>query len=292
MLQRVRLTTLKKNVSLVLMLLFSSVFVQAGEHKSYELPNVKVIPIEDTQSNKRYELYIKLPEKYHENKDKNYPVIYFTDAVWHIELLSSATYFLMDGVILVGISWQKDIEKALIEEHGESISRARDYSISQSDKPERQKKYKFGQADKHLAFIRNDVINYVENNYRTTPENRSYFGFSAGGLFGAYILSSQPDTFKNYILGSPSLWRDTSKLAAYTEKHKALNANVLISRGSKEQDLGEHINEFVSLLEKKNDQSLLLNHIEIESAGHSDSFPMLGVRSVTWLSSLMNKEGE
>jgi len=281
---------MKKSLILLVLVLLPFLKLEASEQTLYQMPGTQIVPIKDTNANKQYELYVKLPEGYSKNKDKKYPVIYFTDAVWHIELLSSATYFLMEDVILVGISWQKDVEKALKEERGESVSRARDYSISKSSNLERQAKYKLGQAKNHLTFIRNDVITYVESNYRTDAENRSYFGFSMGGLFGTYILMSQPDTFKNYILGSPSLWRDIPKLTKFAAKHKQLNANVLISYGSLEQKLSEHIKQFTSVLKDRNDNSLVLKQVVIDSAGHSDSFPLLGVRSIKWLASLQGDE--
>ena len=131
---------------------------QANETSDLTLPKIQVLPIKDTQADRQYELYIKLPEGYSENKDKIYPVIYFTDALWHIELLSGATEFLMGDAILVGISWQKDINEALMKEKGQHVSRNRDYSISKSTNPEVQAKYQLGQASNHLTFIRNDVI--------------------------------------------------------------------------------------------------------------------------------------
>jgi len=280
---------MKNHFTLVILLLLPLLTVQANETNDFTLSKIQIFPIKDTQADRQYELYIKLPEGYTENKNKAYPVIYFTDAMWHIELLSASTEFLMEDVILVGISWQKDIKEVLKKEDGVHVSRYRDYSISKSTNPERQAKYKLGQASNHLDFIRNDVIKTIENNYRTDPDNRTYFGYSAGGLFGAYILMAQPDTFKNYILGSPSLWRGIpylSKLGADAAlKHKGLNANVFISYGTLEEKLGKHIKEFTTFLKTRNDKSLTLNHVVIEGS-HQTAFPLTGVRSVTWLSKL------
>ena len=146
-----------------------------------------------------------------------------------------------------------------------------------------------GQASNHLTFIRNDVIKYVENNYRTDPDNRTYFGYSLGGLFGAYILLTQPDTFKNYILGSPSLEGDIPYLSELDSnaalKRKGLNTNVFISYGSLEKELGVYAEKFISMLKNKNDERLSLQHVVIEGS-HQTAFPMTGVRSVTWLSDL------
>ena len=183
------------------------------EPAALTLPRIQVVPIEDTQSNKQYELYIKLPENYSENEDKSFPVIYFTDALWHVELLSGTSEYVMEDVILVGISWQKDIAEDLKRDYGAHASRFGDYSFKKITNPEHPI-IEFGQADRHLAFIRDDVFTYVEDNYRTQPGNRTYFGFSAGGGFGTYVLMAQPDSFRNYILGSPSIGSNAPALFA------------------------------------------------------------------------------
>ncbi|GAA4278691.1 alpha/beta hydrolase [Aquimarina mytili] len=262
--------------------------------KSYlVLPKIEVIPIKDTKVNRQYELYVKLPEGYSENNDRQYPVIYYTDAIWHVEILSSATEYIMEEAILVGISWQKDIEEALIKEKGAHVSRFRDYSVGKSSNTEYQAKYQFGQAGNHLDFIRNDVLKYVETNYRTDSNNRSYFGYSLGGEFGAYILLKQSDTFKNYILGSPSFGKDityfSELISNITQKQSSLNANVFISYGTLEKDSGKQVEEFIRLLRDRNDKSLSILPVVIEG-NHRTAFPRTGVRSVTWLASLF-KEG-
>ncbi len=253
---------------------------------SLELPRIEVVPITDTNTNRHYELYIKLPEGYSEKSNKKYPVLYFTDAMWHIEILSGTTEYLLEDVILVGISWQKDIDKNLKKEIGEHVSRYRDYSIRKSDNKEHQAKYQYGEAEYHLNFIRNDVIKYVENKYQTDENNRTYFGYSMGGEFGAYILLVQPDTFKNYILGSPSLNNDIPLLSELKFKHKKLNANVLVSYGTLEKELGANAEKLISMLKSRNDNSLFLKHIIIEGS-HQTAFPMTAVQSMYWLSDLI-----
>lgn len=271
----------------VLMLLLSFIATAASEYKAYEMPRTQVIPIQNSESGGQYELYIKLPEDYLKDSDKTYPVIYFTDAIYHIEILSTATENIMEDVILVGISWQKDIEEAVKEKYGAHASRFKDYSFWKTSNPEHPL-LQFGQASNHLAFIRNNVFSYVEQNYRTNPNNRSYFGYSLGGVFGAYILMTQPDTFKNYVLGSPSVHLLTKYKIEFADKK--LNANVFISRGTlEEEELREPINEFVSLLKARNDNNLSIESAVIEG-DHGTAFPMTGVRSVTWLSNLTKED--
>lgn len=278
---------------LVIVCLLAPISVEADVQKPYAMPRTQVLPIKDSTFDRLYELYIKLPEKYFDNNDASYPVIYFTDAVWHIDILSAATQSLLEDVILVGISWQKDISDEVRQAVGEHASRGRDYSVRQSSDPELQAKYNFGHPENHLVFIRNDVIQTIENNYRTDPNNRTYFGYSAGGLFGAYILLAQPDTFKNYILGSPALKDNIpilSKINSSPEtKRKNLNANVFISYGTLEHEPGEYINEFIAMLKNRNDETLFLQH-EVIEGGHQTAFPNTGISSVNWLSSLMKNE--
>ncbi|WP_395374471.1 alpha/beta hydrolase [Marinicella sp. W31] len=281
---------MKNHLILVFLFLPSLLSIQASERKAFEIPRTEVVSIQDTQSDRQYELYIKLPKGYSEKKDAEYPVIYFTDAVWHMEILSASTEFLLEDVILVGISWQKNIDAKLKEEVGEYVSRFRDYTVIKSSNAEHQAKYQFGQASQHLAFIRNDVFKYVESNYQTDPSNRTYFGYSAGGLFGAYVLLSAPDTFKNYLLGSPSVQGDMTYLTELNSdaqlKSVNLNANVFISHGSLEKELSSHIEEYISLLKNRKDTSLSLRQVVIEGS-HQTGFPMTGVRAVTWLSHLI-----
>ena len=249
-----------------------------AKQKSLELPRIEVIPIIATESNRQYELYIKLPEGYSKNNNVKYPVIYFTDAMWHVEILSGSAEYLVENALLVGISWQKDI--------GEMDSRMRDYTPTVV----KNSKYQTGEANKHLTFIRNDVIKYVENNYQTDPDKRTYFGYSVGGLFGAYVLLVQPDTFKNYILGSPGLGFDNQyifELESNTApKRNDLNANVFVSIGALEKEMVGQTEDFISRLKSRNYASLAIQLEVIESANHSTAFPVAAIRSMIWLSNL------
>jgi|GEM_PF-564229 len=267
-----------------------------GKGSALELPHIQVIPIKDTQNDRQYELYIKLPEKYAENSARTFPVLYFTDAMWHVEMLSASTEYMLEDVILVGISWQKDIQEGLKTEVGDHVSRFRDYSFRKSNKPDIQTKYQLGQADKHLDFIRNDVLPYVDLTYRTDPNSRTYFGYSMGGEFGTYILLSRPGTFDNYILGSPSIKNEVPYLSELNTKFgpfdasnrtSSLNANVFITYGSLEQEMVEPIEEFIGVLNDRRDNGLSV-HKEIIDGDHGSAFPRTAVRSIAWLSSLMS----
>ena len=62
---------------------------------------------------------------------------------------------------------------------------------------------------------------------------------------------------------------------------------MFITYGELEKELSVHVEDFISQLKAKKYQGLSsIEQVVIESAGHSDSFPMVGVRSVKWLSNL------
>ncbi len=240
--------------------------VNDDTQKVYEMPRTQVIPINNSETKAQDTLYIKLPEGYEENNDIEYPVIYFTHPEQHIEILSATTENLIEDVILVGITFQKGMT--------------------------------FRTVDSYMNFIRNDVFKTVENSYRADTDRRTYFGYSSGALVGAYILSVHPNAFKNFILGSPALGGDstvTQKIYEFGSNtangRKELNANVFVSYGTSEKETDkQHFEEFITILENLNDESLTFEHIVVEGDHHT-SFPMTTVRGVTWLSDLI-KDGE
>ncbi len=179
----------------------------------------------------------------------------------HIEILSAATDMIFDNVIIIGVAWQADMS--------------------------------FGKEESFFRFFRNDVFPTIESKYEIDSKSRTYFGYSAGALFGAYILSSEPESFKHYLLGSPALKNSPEVKQKvfellYNSMNKSLNAKVFISYGTMEEEAGQHIEEFISMLENRNDESLLLNKV-IVKGNHQTAFPMTGVLSIQWLAGLMKE---
>lgn len=286
---------MKKIAALAIALLLPFVATKAGEARPYELPRTEVVPIEDSNTGRQYELYIKLPEDYAKDANVKHPVVYTTDGAWHMEVLSGAAEYVLPNAIVVAISWQKESAEDFDGDNRPFLSRFRDYTILPSPNPEQQAKYKVGQAANHLTFIRDDVINYVEANYQTDPAERIYFGFSLGGAFGSYILFDKPDTFKHYVLGSPALRAESLKFvqdqaAQRQAEGAALDANVYVTVGEKETDAIPNIRAFMTTLERLEGAHLNVHSLEIiERSGHSDSFPATAIGSFKWLSELMAK---
>ncbi|KAF7787888.1 hypothetical protein PRUB_a2407 [Pseudoalteromonas rubra] len=271
---------IKRALTLSLLLL-SFNLLASMKTMPYEIPRTQVVPLTQADTNHQYQLIIQLPENY--TAEKHHPVLYYTDAAWHIEMLASAAYFLMEDAILVGISWQTNMPAPLMKEEGAHISRFRDYSFAPSSNPENQAKYQFGGANAHIDFIRSQVKPYIEQHYRVKPDSDSYFGYSMGGLFGAYTLLTQPDTFDNYLLGSPSVWRLAQLIKTRKKALSKAKANVYLSHGTEEAKLSPHINDFYTFLNQQNNPSMHVELAVIEGT-HQTAAPLTGVRAVKWLS--------
>ena len=254
-------------------------FCPAVTAKALELPAIQVVPIEDTANGRQYELYIKLPETYDSKSKKPHPVIYIVDALWNMEVISGSIEYFQKDAILVGISWEKGLKP--------QRSRMRDYMPTEYTGTDYT--HPTGQALQHLTFIQNDVIKYVESHYHTNPDKRTFYGYSAGGAFGAYILLTQPHTFKNYIIGSPSTLFGGHYLHEYAPflkvMPKSLNAHVFLSVGTEEK--ATNIQHAFSLRQFLTSDKISTPEVEfkvIESADHGAAFPLSALKSLQWLS--------
>jgi len=70
-----------------------------------------------------------------------------------------------------------------------------------------------GQAERFRNHIANEVIPFIETQYRT-DEQRALIGESLAGLFVVDTYLKAPNLFDDYIAASPSVWWDGERLAA------------------------------------------------------------------------------
>ena len=253
------------------------------EKVAYTIPRSEVVELEEPISKRVYPLFIKLPRSYRTNKSKHYPVIYLTDAPYSFPLVSGATRFpmnsgTMEEAIIAGISYSKGSKGA--------SSRVRDFT------PSKAKDWKLhtGEAKAHLTFIQDIVFPYIESNYRAAPEHRTYVGNSLGGLFGAYVLFTAPETFSAYVLGSPSVWFINHYLLSLSMQSPEHKTKVYLSVGSLESpEFGEREDmvKGAQLLADKitagASENVKLNFKIIEGATHYTAFPTTSIQGLDWI---------
>ncbi|GHF02377.1 alpha/beta hydrolase [Thalassotalea profundi] len=271
--------------ALLMLLALTSLKTMAAENTPFQIPRTSVVEIKDPKSQEVYPLFIKLPKSYRKNSDVHYPVIYLTDAWYAFQIVSGATRYPMNvnkmkEAIIVGISYAKGLKG--------DASRVRDYTPSIN----KSWKQKTGGAQQHLDFIENNVINFIDNNYRTDPSDRTFIGNSLGGLFGTYILLTKPQLFKNYILGSPSYWFDNKFIFQLENnvKLKSIHANVFISVGALETTAfeGQHdmvgdAQAFYQSMLAWDQPNLKAKIIVIPEANHETAFPTTAIQGLHWI---------
>lgn len=99
-----------------------------------------------------------------------------------------------------------------------------------------------GNADRLISFFKNELIPFIDSNYRTQPFRIICSG-SWGGIFCLYALLTQPEVFNGYIAATPWLIYDGNKkfMLSNTEsyiKKQSFNRNFLFIAIDKDPEPG------------------------------------------------------
>ena len=171
-------------------------------------------------------ILVSVPDGYYSNENR-YPVLYVLDGDIAFGMAASIARYLQIGenipeLIIVGIGYGSLTKKV-------ADKRRRDCRPTQT-----------GGADNFLKFLYEELIPTIDANYRTIPGERTINGYSLGGLFGLYTFFTRPETFNNYIIGSPNLSWDNYSIYNYEaqspEKIGDKKLNIFVSVGSEESE--------------------------------------------------------
>lgn len=228
-------------------------------------------------------LQIGLPELY-ETTDTSYAVLYYPDAFVRIGRVTETVGALWSGkeippLITVGI----DIEANTLEEW----SKQRSYILTPSKSDIYEKDFGVleswtGGGPLFLECLEKEIIPFVENEYRTIPNDRALFGHSFGGLFALYALFEKPHLFNRYLVSSPSLPWDERVIfkmeSEYAKTHTELLAKLFISVGSLENlpynMMVHHMEELAEILRLRKYTGLDIFSIVFEGESHASVTPI------------------
>jgi predicted alpha/beta superfamily hydrolase len=246
----------------------NNLFCQTMDDSS---PTRQEVSISNTQMQKitskivgqEYNLYINLPNDYGDTT-KTFPVIYVLDAQWDFTLLNAIygqQYYdgFLPSAVIVGITWGGK------NPNPDSL-RARDFTPTNV-------KYdpQSGNAPNFLAFIKKELIPFIESKYRVKKDDRTLMGSSLGGLFTLYTLFHETHLFNRYVLTSPALTWDNEVTfkyeSEYAEKNKDLPAKLFIGIGQYENQTV--FEKFVNILKNRNYKSLAFTDMVLKNVGHS-----------------------
>jgi predicted alpha/beta superfamily hydrolase len=222
-----------------------------------------------------YPIEVVIPDDY--DSTKIYPVIYFTD--WFFShgtgpAIYSRMRFVgaIEPIIFVGIGTEGHMKDWRMERWRDPTPT----SVPRLDYPDSiaaGSRGKSGGAANFLSFIRDELIPLVEANYACDPMDRGLFGFSLGGLFGTYVLVSEPQLFHKYFLGSPTVRYDNFVMIEQlketpSENYSSVKA-VFVSVG--EEEPGDYLKGFGDirdLMLEKNVPGLKVGSYIVQGEGH------------------------
>lgn len=211
-----------------------------------------------------------------------YPVLYVLDGLQNIkhtvgtvELLAEAG--LIPPVIVVGI---------------ESLDRNRDLTPSNAGQevhggtgnagiPQS------GGAPEFLRFLSEELIPFVDANYRTHPF-RILEGHSFGGLFGTYTLMESPGLFDAFIIEAPALWWNKEEMTAQAKiffpSIENLNKTVYFGIGGGDGwGMRQELTRYVEVIKQHAPENFRWLHEEVGDEGHMASRLILNYRGLRFI---------
>ena len=238
---------------LQLVTLFFVFSIQAQQNLNVEPVNFQIGNKYNFQSdilNEKRDILIHLPSGYN-NSEKEYPVIYLLDGNNHFYHATIAVTVLEEN--------EKIPESIIVAIPNNRGTRGRDLAR---------------ERDKFMKFIKNEVINFVENNYRTNDQ-KTIFGHSMAGAFVLNYLATEPSLFNNYIVASPVVQIMNSELLGKYEnlfkQNITLDKSLYITLTGLEAEgerATEALGKFVEILKYKAPKSLSWKYDYIENQIH------------------------
>jgi len=214
---------------------------------------------------REYHLSVALPESYM-TSTQAYPVIYVLDGDLFFGMAAGLTPIArwFEGApeaIIVGISYGMESYDQWVQ------LRERDFKI-----PEVRDAPPDSAANLFLDALTQEMIPFIEANYRTIPSDRCLYGYSSSGFFVLYALFRQPDAFQRYISGSAILKSTYDYWIHHDAQLAARNGSnpiqLYLSVGELEEDDIPNFRRFVTFLEQGNYPGLTVSSEIYAGEGH------------------------
>lgn len=243
-------------VLLILFSLFGEAQVVSKDPKDLFIVGSESINFKSKINNSEYQLYINLPESYHNNATKKYPVFYALDG----NRIFGTTTHVYNGILDDGFVPEMIIVGITCVTH-----RTRDLTPTAIERIESS-----GGASTFLKVLSDEITPLIDRRYRSDKKSRTLAGTSFAGLFTHYTLFTQPALFNNYIINNPTLWWDNRYPYQLEEEfyrnNKSLNANV-IYLNSEFNDMTS-ATQMINQIKKHNYNNITLDFRMVENMGH------------------------
>lgn len=237
------------------------------------IPGTEVRTLHSSFVNQEYLISIALPFSYAESPDKRYPVIYVLDANMYYGMVVEMARTLSIRVpfcnpfpdaIIVGVGYPAQVSAT--ETYAQVMHlRMRDFLPVRDEGAEGfiqdvfpiSDRVASGGAHHFLPFIQQELMPWIEAEYRVDATDRTLMGFSWGGEFALYALFQQPQLFHRYVVGSPDLPHGNGFILdaeqKYAEQHDNLPVCLYLAYGEPEinEDERPFLERFLDALKNR-----------------------------------------
>jgi hypothetical protein len=195
---------------------------------------------------KDYLISVSLPYGYHDEPEKQWPVVYLLDGNVYFGMITEIVRSMAgcgptSGAIVIGIGYATD---AAFDQAWDERLKLRYHDLTPlpdelDEKAGPGSSARAGGAKDFMAFIHSELMPRIEANYRIDAHERTLAGHSHAGLFTLFALLHNPSFFRNYVACSPTIFfkgQVTLEMEkAFAREKSALPARLFLSMGALEQ---------------------------------------------------------
>ena len=264
---------MKNLIITILYLLLFSAQSTFGQTKTAIIIGNK-FDIKSTILDEKRTCLISLPDSYYDASgvDKRYPIIIVLDGYTHFKTAAGIVHFMSSDRI------RNNLMRESIIIAIENVDRERDFTLA---KIKTKRPNTMGGGRDFLNFIEQELISYIDENYRTAP-HRTLVGHSLGGLL---TLNSYMDTnsiFNAYISIDPSIWWNEEIMKKKVDSISSISLNKKLYIATANQGEGSYArnkkrhDDLYALLKKKSKKALQVEIKYFEKENHR-SVPLIAL---------------
>jgi len=199
--------------------------------------------LSSTIAGRTYRIFIFKPEI--PPPPAGFPVVVVTDGNMTFPLMATvdATFALTgSAALIIGVGYATEDPSSLFSLRNRDLTPPTPLSsIEQRPGQPRIKLEDYGGSELFYLFLTEELRPLIAGAYSVDPDNQTLYGHSIGGMFTVGVLLKHPESFRNFVASSPSIfWNRRSVLSdlpSFARKVEAREVapRVLVSVGSKEQ---------------------------------------------------------
>jgi predicted alpha/beta superfamily hydrolase len=230
-------------------------------HPPVSIANSELRNLQSSINGQGYQVRVRLPEDYAATK-ASYPVLYLLDGDHAFAMATDVVQYLIYGrhipdLLIVSTAYGS---KKGFDEGGRNM---RDRDLVPFRLPNKNIMPGGGQ---YLEFLQQELIPFVESNYRVLRNDRTLWGYSLGGIFALYALFQKPYLFKRYIIVDGFNEKHMEMEESYAAHHTDLPVRMFISAPPGEW--GDGLSKLSAKLKSRNYPHFQSEYASLNDIGH------------------------